>query len=351
MHTSAPSPFPSSTLSSSAFSPSTFSSSVITRRRALAGALAALAAANATARDSAPAYPSGVIRIVVPTSAGGSVDSTGRLLAEALAKPLAAKIVVENKAGAGGLIGIDSVIKSPADGHTLALGIAATLSVQPAVRSQLPYSATRDLAPIAVFAQGGLVIAVPASSPVHTVQDLKALAKTRGELSFGTGGQATFGHLTGEVIAHALGIGMRHIPYRGAAPAVTDLAGGLLDVAIPDAFSAAPQVQAGKLRVIAIAGPDRHPTFAQVPTLAESGIPFDRGTWLGLFAPAATPAPVLEQLTAALRQLSASREFQDSVARLGFTPVFIAPDAVRQMLAREIAAWQAVARQAHIQLD
>lgn len=320
----------------------------IPRRAALAlfAALAAPGAALARA-----AYPSAVIKLVVPTAAGGSVDSTGRLLAEALAKPLAAKIVVENRAGAGGLIGIESVVKSPADGHTLALGIAATLAVQPAVRAHLPYDTARDLAPVAVFAQGGLVIAVPAHSPVHTVQDLRALAQAKGDLSFGTGGQATFGHLAGEVLGQSLGVTMRHIPYRGAAPAVADLVGGQLDLAIPDAFSAAPHVQSGRLRVIAIAGPSRHPTFPQVPTLTEAGVPFDRGTWIGLFAPAGVPAPVLAQLSAALRQLSDTREFQDGLTQLGFTPVFIGPDGVRDMLARETAAWQRVARQSRIQLD
>lgn len=323
-------------------------------RRATLARLAALGAApfafSAPAHALAP-YPSRTIKLVVPTAPGGSVDSAGRRLADALAKPLGTSIVVDNKAGAGGAIGIDAVVKSPADGYTLVLGIAATLSVQPAVRANLPYNAARDLVPVAVFAQGGLVIALPADSPVRTIKDLRALAARKGDLSFGSGGQATFGHLTGEVVGSALGIPLRHIPYRGAAPAVADLAGGLLDFAVVDAFSAAPHVQSGKLRILATAGPTRHVTFPDVPTLGEAGIPFERGTWIGLFAPGATPPAIVAQLSAAVQAQAADPVFRADIAKLGFTPVFMPSQDVAKLLAQEIEAWKADAQRAKIQLD
>ena len=309
------------------------------------------AAATAGAAPAASSYPSRPIKLVVPTAPGGSVDSAGRRLADALAKPLGTSLVVDNKAGAGGAIGIDAVVKSPADGYTLVLGIAATLSVQPAVRANLPYNASRDLVPVAVFAQGGLVLAVPGDSPVRGVKDLRALAARKGDLSFGSGGLATFGHLTGEVVGSALGIPMRHIPYRGAAPAVADLAGGLLDLAVVDAFSAAPHVQSGKLRVIATAGPGRHVTFPDVPTLGEAGIPFERGTWIGLFAPGATPPAIVAQLGAAVQAQAADPVFRADIAKLGFAPVFMNSQQVASLLAQEIEAWKADARRAQIQLD
>ncbi|XAH24030.1 tripartite tricarboxylate transporter substrate binding protein [Xylophilus sp. GW821-FHT01B05] len=323
------------------------------RRATLArfAALAGLALLGSAAALADAPYPANVIKLVVPTAAGGSVDASGRLLADALSRAMAARVIVDNKAGAGGAIGVDSVVKSPPDGYTLVLGIAATLSVQPAVRNNLPYNATRDLVPIAVFAQGGLVVVVPADSPARNVQDLRALAAKNGSLSFGTGGQATFGHLTGEVIASTLGISMRHIPYRGASPAITDLAGGQLDMAISDAFSALPHVQSGKLRVIATAGPTRHVSFPDVPTLSEEGVPFDRGTWIGLFAPAATPPAIVAQLSAAVKGLSANPAFRADVTKLGFSPVFMSSAEVARMLAQEIEAWKADAKKAAIQLD
>lgn len=321
-------------------------------RRALCTQLAAWGtlAALPPALRAQPAYATRVVKLVIPTAPGGSVDSIGRFLADSLTRPLGTTVIVENRAGAGGTIGVQSVVKSPPDGLTLVLGIAATMSVQPAVNT-LPFNPVRDLAPVAVFAQGGLVIAVPAASPAQTLKDLRALATKKGELAFGTGGQATFGHLTGELLKAEVGIPMRHIPYRGAAPAVTDLMAGLLDVAVVDAFSAAPHVQSGKVRILAIAGPNRHNSFPQVPTLSESGVPFTRGTWIGLFAPVGVPPEMLERLTGEIRNLSTQPEFRAQVQTLGFTPLFMPPADVSRMLAQEIEEWKRTAKTANLKVD
>jgi tripartite-type tricarboxylate transporter receptor subunit TctC len=297
------------------------------------------------------AQPGRVVKLVVPTAPGGSVDSAGRLLADTLSRNGDARYIVDNRAGAGGVIGLQSVAKSPADGLTLVVGIAATLSVQPAVNPTLPYDPVRDLSPIAVFAQGGLVIAVPANSPCHSIKDLKALSAQAGELTFGTGGQGTFGHLSGELLKTELGIPLRHIPYRGSAPALTDLAGGQLHMAVIDAFSASSQVQAGKIRILAIAGPNRHPTFPDVPTLTESGVPFQRGTWVGLFGPAGLPAPIVDRLAGELKAQVEQPEFRKQLHTLGFVPLFMGTAEVTLMLKKEIEEWKRTAKNANVSMQ
>lgn len=292
-----------------------------------------------------------VVKIVVPTAPGGSVDSTARMLADALNKVQNERFIVENRAGAGGAIGVQSVVKSAPDGQTLVLGIAATISVQTAVNPNLQYNPLKDLAPIAVFAQGGLVVAVAANSPCRTIKDLIPLAKERQELTFGTGGQGTFGHLTGEVLKSELGVPMRHIPYRGSAPAVTDLIGGQLDFCVVDAFSMAPHVQAGKARILATASPVRHPTFPQVPTLSESGVPFNQGTWLGLFAPAEVNQEVVKNLSKTIETLSASADFRKHLNQLGFIPLYLGPQETQKLVSTDIEAWKRIAKNANVKVE
>lgn len=291
------------------------------------------------------------VRIVVPTAPGGSVDASARLIADSLNRAQGDRFIVDNRAGAGGAIGIQAVVKSPPDGLTVVMGIAATISVQPAVNPALPYNPLKDLAPIAVFAQGGLVVAVPAGSSARSIKDLRELARQKGELTFGTGGQGTFGHLTGEVLKSELGIPMRHVPYRGSAPAVTDLIGGQLDLCVVDAFSISPHVQSGRARVLATAAPERHPTFPQVPTLSESGVPFQRGTWLGLFAPAETNPELVNALSKRIEALTATPDFRKHLDALGFNVTYMGPQDVRKMVASEIDAWKRVAKESNVKVE
>ncbi len=291
------------------------------------------------------------MKIVVPTAPGGSVDSSARMLADALNKVQNDRFIVENRAGAGGAIGVQSVVKSQPDGQTLVLGIAATISVQTAVNPNLQYNPLKDLAPIAVFAQGGLVVAVAANSPCRTIKDLIPLAKEKQELTFGTGGQGTFGHLTGEILKAELGVPMRHIPYRGSAPAVTDLIGGQLDFCVVDAFSMAPHVQAGKARVLATAAPMRHPTFPQVPTLSESGVPFHQGTWLGLFAPAEVNPEVVRSLSKTIETLAASPDFRKHLNQLGFIPAYLGPQETQKLVSADIDAWKRIVKSANVKVE
>lgn len=292
-----------------------------------------------------------VVKIVVPTAPGGSVDSSARLLADALNRVQSDRFIVENRAGAGGAIGVQSVVKSPPDGQTLVLGISATISVQPAVNPNLSYNPLKDLTPIAVFAQGGLVVVVAANSPCLAIKDLAALAREKQGVTFGTGGQGTFGHLTGEVLKAELGVPMRHIPYRGSAPAVTDLIGGQLDFCVVDAFSIAPHVQSGKARVLATASPVRHPTFPQVPTLQESGIPFKQGTWLGLFGPAAVSPEAVKSLSKTIEGLAASADFRSHLNALGFIPLYLGPQETQKLVGSDLEAWKRIVKSSNVRID
>lgn len=322
------------------------------RRRSWCKQVSALAAAAALMPAArAQTGSQKVVKIVVPTAPGGSVDSSARMLADALNKVQGDRFIVDNRAGAGGAIGVQSVVKSPPDGQTLVLGISATISVQPAVNPNLPYNPLKDLAPIAVFAQGGLVVAVAANSHCRTIKDLVPLAKEKQGLTFGTGGQGTFGHLTGEVLKADLGVPMRHIPYRGSAPAVTDLIGGQLDFCVVDAFSMAPHVQAGRARVLATAAPMRHPTFPQVPTLSESGVPFQQGTWLGLFAPAEINPETVRGLSKTIEGLAASEDFRKHLNALGFIPMYLGPQETRKLVSSDIEAWKRIAKASNVKVD
>src|SRR5438270_2629982 len=265
------------------------------RRVALALALTAAFSAGAARADD---YPSRPIRLIVPYSAGGSADSVARIIAKRVGDSVGQTIVVENRGGAGAIIGTDLVSKSDPDGYTLLLGQSGPISINPGVYKKLPYDPLKDFAPVTMTTSYPYIMVVNAKLGVKTLQEFVALAKAKpGELNYGTAGVGASNHLLTELFDGKAGIKMTHIPYRGTSLAVTDLIGGQVQVVFADPVSALAQVNAGTLLALAVTSKDRSPVAPDVPTLSESGYPgFDAVGWHGILAPAKTPPAIIKKL-------------------------------------------------------
>lgn len=295
----------------------------------------------ALAQEGWPAQP---IRIVVPFVPGGSTDVLARRLAEKLRVALGQPVVVENRGGAGGTVGADSVAKSAPDGYTLLMGVTGTHGVAPSLYPKLPYDPLRDFAPVSLVVTAPLVLVTAQELPARTVTDFVALAKAKpGTLTYGTPGNGTSMHLTGVMFDLSAGTELVHVPYRGSAVALTDLVAGRISCMFGDLLVVLPQVQAGSIRPLAVTSTTRNPLLPQVPTLAEAGLAgFEALSWQGLFAPAGTPPAIVERLSRETRAAMQSPETRDFFAAQGFEVDGSSPDAFRTLVAREIAKWAKV---------
>ncbi|MBS1209710.1 MAG: putative exported protein [Proteobacteria bacterium] len=312
--------------------------------------VAALSASQATAQESS--YAKKTVTLIVPFAPGGSVDLVGRLFADHLSRTLKQTVVVENKLGAGGIIGSNQVAKAAPDGYTLLLAIASTHAIQPAYKTDLPYDVIKDFAPISQFALGGIGIAVRADSPYKNIPDLIAAAKSGQHLTYGTGGNGSGGHLAAEALKElAGGIKFTHVPYKGGAPAVTDLIGGQITAVFTDTTTLKSLSASGKIRVIATIGAKRSRAFPDLPTLAEQGVPLSTGSWMALFAPANTPAAIIRQLNAAAISFISAPEITSKFDELGLTPNKGTPEELRNAQVQEIALWKRIISKAGIQID
>src|SRR5215468_10403035 len=246
------------------------------------------------------AFPERIIKIIVPQAPGGGTDAIARVLAQEMAKDLGGTVIVENKAGAGTIVGTQAVVTSEPDGHTLLMGTFAS-AVNSSLVAKLPYDVHRDLAPVALVARAFNVVVVNPKSPLKSIADLIAAAKAEpGKLSFGTYGTGTSAHLGGELFKTLVAVDMTAVPYKGSAPAITDLLGGQIQVMFTTASSAAALIEAGQLRALAVTSAERSPAFPDVPTVAEAGVPgYSAESWYGLFAPAKTPPEVIDRLNKA----------------------------------------------------
>lgn len=318
--------------------------------RVLAAILVALSAQLALAQDFPGTKP---IRLIVPFPAGGGTDIFSREIAHKLTESLRWTVVVDNKPGAGGNIGIDAVAKSPADGYTIGMGQTSNLAINPTLYSKLPYDPLKDLVPIVLVADAPLVLVVPAASPFKTLAEFIAAAKKKpGEITFGSPGNGTVAHLTGELLQSAAGIKLQHIPYKGSAQAITDLMGGQVQSymsSIPTAFS---HIKGGKLRPLAVTAVKRVPTMPDVPTISEAGYKgFDATTWFGLVAPAGTPPAIVNRINIEVNKLLKGEEVRQKFAAEGGGALGGSPQEFAALLKSDYAKWAKVVRDSGAKVD
>ena len=289
-----------------------------------------------------------VIRIIVPFSAGGSNDVIARAIAEPLGKRLGAAVVVENKAGAAGVVGSDFVAKSQPDGSVLLVTSSSFLTAA-ATQPKLPYDPIAAFAPVAMIGRGPMLFAIPADAPYKTPADFVAAAKAKpGALNYGTAGVGSIAHLATELFADAAGARMTHVPYKGASNSAIDLAGNRIQAMISNYSTIAPLMNNAKVKAIAVTSAQAHPAFPGLPPLASAAPGFDVDIWVGVFAPAGTPAAVLERLNREIVAISASPELKTVLEPDGTLPASLAPSAFAAHVKTELAQWKKIAAEHRI---
>jgi tripartite-type tricarboxylate transporter receptor subunit TctC len=290
-------------------------------------------------------FPNRPIRLVVPFPPGGPTDIVARPLAQMLGESLKQSVIVDNRGGAGGLIGADLVAKSPPDGYTLLMGTVGTNAINGALYRKLPYDPVRDFTPITLVASAPIAVVVNPRAGIASVKDLIAQAKSNpGKMSFGSAGNGTPGHLTGEMFATAAGVSLQHVPYKGSAPAITDLLGNQIPMMFDPLQSVIQHVRSGKLRALAISGRNRSPALPDVPTLGEAGVKdFESTAWWAVFGPANMPAEIARTLRNEIERIVRSDAFEQKLGNLGVQPS-TEPLSLAEFQKTEVARWAKAVR-------
>ena len=298
-------------------------------------------------------YPNKPIRLIVPFPAGGGTDIYARLIANKLTERLKWIVIVDNKPGAGGNIGVDAAAKSPPDGYTIVIGQTSNLAINPSLYKKLPYDPLKDLTPIILVADSAMALVVPAQSPYKTLNDFVSAAKQKpGDVSFGYSGNGTVAHLTGVVFQSTSGIKLQHVPYKGAAQALTDLMGGSIESYMSSATTVVGHVRGGKLRALAVTGKKRLESMPEVPTIGESGYPgFDAVSWFGLLAPAGTPAAIVERINTEVNKILTLPDVKEKIASEGGEPIGGTPQEFARILAEELPRWAKLVKESGAKLD
>ncbi len=310
--------------------------------------LMALCALAATGTVAAADYPIKPITLIHGFGAGGNADSVARVIASEMEKRLGQPVVVESRTGAGGTIASAFVAKAAPDGYTLIM-LTGGHTASAAMRKELPYDPVADFAPISTVTTFPFVVAVSANNPAKTLADLVAKARSRSDaVTFSSVGVGSTQHLTGELLASAAQAKMLHIPYRGGGAPVMSVIAGEVDVLVDTATVAGPQIQAGKLRALAVTSSQPWPQMPGVPTASQTLPNFEVMSWLGLAAPAKTPSAIIDQLNATLAQITQDPAVRKTLQGMGSEPAHMAPQAMRGMIERDIAQWKQVVQDAHI---
>lgn len=300
-------------------------------------AVAALAFTAACA--AAQGYPAKPVRFVVPYAPGGSTDTLARTIGVKLTDLLGQQVVVDNRPGASGNIGMDIVAHALPDGYTIVLGYIANLAIDPSLYAKMPYDPVRDFAPITELASSPNVLVAHPSVPVTSFKDLLVKAK-QGQFNFASAGVGSVGHLTGELLNQMAGIRMVHVPYKGSGQAVTDLLGGHVQLMFSGFSSTLPHIKSGRLRALAVTGAQRSPAAPDVPTIAESGFPgFEATAWYGVLAPAKTPKPVVSRLHNDIVKVLQEPDVKNRLSGLGFEIVGSTPEQFSAYIKAEIKKW------------
>jgi tripartite-type tricarboxylate transporter receptor subunit TctC len=320
------------------------------RRRLLLALAPMLAGIPWLARaDNWPAKP---VRMVVPFPPGGPADLLGRLAGQALTESLGQSVVVENKAGAAGNIGVDAIAKAAPDGYTLGIVPVGNIAVNPSLFPNLPYKAS-DLAPVALLATAENVLVVNVALPVANLQELIGAARKKPDsLTFASPGAGSQAHLAGELLALRANVKLVHVPYKGVAPALTDLVGGQVSMMFAPTSAAMPFIREGKLKAIAVASPQRSAALPQVPTVGEQGLPgFQAVSWYALMAPAGTPRAIVDKLNEQMSRMLVKPETRERFVALGMEPGNGTPEQLAHRITTETAQWSEVVRKRNLKVD
>lgn len=329
------------------------SSLSFSRRAMLATMLATGVSFQFSHGAAAQNYPDRPIRIIVPFAAGGGSDVVGRVIAQKLTEKLGQSVVVENRTGAGGSFGAAQVARATPDGYTLLLGSSSEITQYPNVAANVPYNAQRDFAPIALLATVPLVLVATKGLPVSNVQELLDYArKNPGKLNYGSAGPGSSTHLAMALLTSTTGLQMTHVPYRGSAPVVTDLLAGNLQLATPTISAVLPYAAGGELRILAVTTAKRAVALPQTPTVSEGGVQgYAAGLWTGLLAPANTPDAIVKRLNTVLAEIANSPELKEALAKQGAEPASGTPEQFAELIARDLATWQDVAKKTGIRIE